>query len=119
MALKKIENEDRFVGFMVLKEGNRLQGILEPERITGQTDNGKERGNLAFRVTVAGTLISLDKAESTANVGDLVGVSITGATRVLMGAAGKEAALTFLGYGKAKPNQKPYHQFQVELDDGK
>jgi hypothetical protein len=116
--LKKVQDPHALAGFLVLEEGNRVEGFLQEPRVSGVNDKNEARGSLIFQTTEPGTKISLDNVVSVAAVGDFVGVTISSATRVLMAEIGKLAAVTFVGFGKAKPGQKPYQRYIIELDDG-
>lgn len=118
MALKKFHDPDSIVGFLVLEPGNRVEGTLEEPRITGTNDAGEPRGSLCIRCSQAGTKISREKVEFTARKGDLVGVTIAAGTRCLLSEVGTYCAVTFMGFGKARPGQKPFQQYELELDDG-
>jgi len=117
MALKKISDDDRYEGFMDLVQNNYLEGVVECERVTGLTDNGKERGTIGIR-TRNSVGLKLDGVQFEGRAGDLVGVNITGATRVLLGCKGKLVSLKFEGFGPAKPGQKPFHRWEICVDDG-
>lgn len=117
MGFKEITNK-RYAGFFDYEEGNIIQGSIEEENITGTNDSGSETGYIAIKLTEP-CKAKLDDVAFDANVGDVIAISITNATRVLIGL--KRAALvrcTFLGFKSNKRNTaKRYHCWKIEVNE--
>ena len=116
MAYRTVETSNkRFDGFFQYEPGNCIEGVVEEVFIKGETDNGKEKGLVAIKL-LNPCKASSDKKEFAAQIGQVICVSITAATRVLIGCEGKQVRCTFEGF-KATERGK-YHQWHVEIDDG-
>jgi hypothetical protein len=116
MAYQRIEtNNQRFDGFFEYVDGNVIEGVVEEVFIKGKTDNGKETGLVAIRL-IAPCKASSKKVPFDAEPDQLICLSITAATRVLIGCEGKQVRCTFVGFKQTEKGK--YHNWQIEIDDG-
>lgn len=106
----------RFDGFFSYTPGEVVEGYLRDASVKGETDDGKERGFIAVEVTkpCGARNKGLDFV---AAPGQVIAVSITNATRVLLGLTGIKVRMTFVGFGQSKSFNKPYHDWSIEIDD--
>jgi hypothetical protein len=116
MAYRKIETrEQKFNGFFEYEPGNVIEGQVTDTVITGKTDNGKEKGYVGVKL-IRPCLAGKDDVKFTAEVGQVIALSITSATRVLIGTEGKQVRCTFNGFKSTEKGK--YHDWTVEIDDG-
>lgn len=116
MAYQKVEtNQNRFEGFFEYEEGNVIEGDVVNCVITGKTDNGKEKGLVGIRLCNP-CRATLDDKEFVASPGQLIALSITAATRILIGTEGKRVRCTFNEFKKTQKGT--YHDWTIEIDDG-
>ena len=117
MAFKELTAK-RYRGFFDYVENNVIEGVIVDENIVGKTETGEETGYIAFRVT-APCNAKLDAVEFVAEPGEVIAISITNATRVLLGMKqGVLVRATFLGFKQNKRDlMKKYHSWRVEVDD--
>jgi hypothetical protein len=117
MAFKELSGK-RYAGFFNYEENNVIRGTIAEENITGTTESGNETGYIAIKVDEP-CKAKLDEAEFVAQPGDVIALSITNATRVLIGL--KQDTLvrcTFLGFKPNKRNPaKKYHSWRIEVDE--
>ena len=108
----------RYQGFFDYVEGNVIEGTIEDENITGKTESGEETGYIAVKLTEPCNA-KLDDNAFVGHVGDIIAISITNATRVLLGMKqGVLVRATFLGFKTNKRNPtKKYHSWRVEVDE--
>lgn len=117
MAKYREISRRRFDGFFDYQPGNVIEGIVRAEIVTGVSDNGKERGFIAIELTEK-CLALIDDKPFDAEVGQLIAISITSATRVLIGLANKQAQVrcTFNGFSPANDKKKkPFQDWKIEL----
>lgn len=118
MSYREVETRvQRFDGFFSYEPGNVIEGVVEEVNIKGETDNGKEKGFIAIRL-IASCKGSKDKGKVLfdAEPGQLICISITAATRVLIGCEEKQVRCTFNGFVQTEKGK--YHDWKVEIDDG-
>ena len=117
MAFKELSAK-RYQGFFDYTDNNVIEGTIEDENITGRTENGEETGYIAVKLTTP-CAAKLDDNSFQANIGDIIAISITNATRVLLGMKqGVLVRCTFLGFKTNKRNPtKKYHSWRVEVDE--
>ena len=117
MAFKELTAK-RYAGFFDYEEGNVIEGTISEENIIGQTESGQETGYIAIKLTKP-CKAKLDDNSFDAQPGDVVAISITNATRVMIGL--KQNSLvraSFLGFKPNKRNPaKKYHSWKVEVDE--
>ena len=109
----------RYAGFFdYTEEGNVIEGTTVEDNITGQTESGQETGYIAIKVNKP-CKAKLDDVSFDAAPGDVIAISITNATRVLIGL--KQNSLvrcTFFGFKANKKNPaKKYHSWKIEVDE--
>lgn len=117
MAYRKVETqrEKKFDGFFQYVSGNCIEGLVKHVVITGKNDSDKEKGFIGIEL-LAPCHAGKDKQEFEAEPGQVIAVSITAATRVLIGTEGKQVRCTFNGFKPSK--QGKYHDWTIEIDDG-
>ena len=117
MAFKELTAK-RYTGFFDYVENNVIEGTISEENITGATEGGQETGYIAIKITKP-CQAKLDDVNFKAAVGDIIAISITNATRVMIGL--KQNSLvraTFIGFKPNKKNPtKKYHSWKVEVDE--
>lgn len=117
MAFKELTAK-RYAGFFDYEEGNVIEGTIIEENITGQTESGQETGYIAIKLAKP-CKAKLDDVSFNATPGDVIAISITNATRVMIGL--KQNSLvraTFIGFKPNKKNpSKKYHSWRVEVDE--
>jgi hypothetical protein len=117
MAFRELTAK-RYTGFFDYVEGNAIEGTISEENITGRTESDQETGYIAIKLTKP-CAAKLDDNSFEAQPGDIIAISITNATRVMIGL--KQDALvraTFLGFKPNKRNPaKKYHSWKVEVDE--
>lgn len=118
MSFREISTQ-RYKGFFDYSEGNVITGHVVEENITGKNDSGKDMGYIAIKLTES-CAAKLDDVSFTAEPGEVIALTITDATRVIIGLKqGTAVRATFEGFKKNKRNpQKNYHAWKVEIDDG-
>lgn len=117
MAFREI-TQKRYAGFFNYEEGNVITGTIEEENITGQNESGSETGYIAVKLSEPCSA-KLEDAEFAASPGQVIAISITNATRVLLGLKPNTIVrATFLGFKTNKRNAtKKYHSWKIEIDD--
>lgn len=122
MAFKKVETGNpRFDGFFLYENGNQIEGEVQHTVITGQDNNGKDKGFVAIKIVKPCWASEKDKDTKqerkwTAEAGSLIAVSLTSATRVLIGTEGKMVRCTFNKFTQTQKGR--YQDWTVEIDDG-
>jgi hypothetical protein len=108
----------RFDGFFAYEPGNKITGKIDAEIVTGENDQHKEKGFIAVLVD-SPCKIKVDQADVVAELGQLIAISITNATRVLLGLPyGSRIEATFKGFSAAKGGHQ-FHDWEIFLDDGR
>jgi hypothetical protein len=116
MAFRKVESiEKKFHGFFDYIDGNVIEGIVKHVSINGKTDNGADKGYVGIELTV-GCKAKVDDVEFDAEPGQCIALSITSATRILIGTEGKLVRCTFNGFKQTAKGR--FHDWTVEIDDG-
>ena len=115
MAFKEI-SRTHFDCFFAYNEANIIEGTVMSVELTGQNDNGSERGFVVLSLTRPGVGRKGDD-DVEVPVGGIVAVALTAATRKLIGAEGKLVRMTFLGFKKTKKDNK-FQDWKIEVDDG-
>jgi hypothetical protein len=118
MAFREITAK-RYAGFFDYAEGNVIAGTIVEENITGRTESDSETGYIAIKTT-APCACKLEDVSFESKPGDVIAISITNATRVLLGMKQETMVrATFLGFKANKKNAtKRYHSWKIEVDDG-
>jgi hypothetical protein len=117
MAFKELSAQ-RYQGFFDYTDNNVIEGTTVEDNITGKTESGAETGYVAIKLSKP-CEAKLDDASFTAQPGDVIAISITNATRVMVGLKrGTLVRCTFLGFKANKRNPtKKYHSWRIEVDD--
>jgi hypothetical protein len=116
MAYRIIETRNqKFDGFFKYEAGNIIEGIVRHVVVKKNKESGKETGYIGIEL-LNPCLASKDNNDFTASVGQCIAVTITAATRVLIGTEDKQVRCTFQGFKKLDKGN--YHDWKIEIDDG-
>jgi hypothetical protein len=116
MAFQTVSSiEKKFVGFFDYIPENVITGTVKHVSINGKTENGKDKGYIGIQI-LRPCKAKVDDQEFVAQIGDCIALSITSATRILIGTEDKLVRCTFNGFKQTEKGR--FHDWTIEIDDG-